>query len=208
VAAPGQLKNHGSVGPRRPDARRRRAYLAQDRLAGRRVEDRIPGREQDPRPFLTQDTGFDQPACDARQASADVVAQSVDGPSRRHAVQMVPDRVVDVGQKLVAGPELTSPDYPASFHRQLPVDGQLDQQRSRQADLDDAGPGDNRRGYTPLLIDGHQQQHLGDQHNLHATVGSDHAAGRTPLATRATGGRPGSRPETLPEMTHRPRARS
>ena len=82
------------------------------------------------------------------------------------AFQVVAHGVVYVGQQFVGGPGIRGPDRPVVPDRQLPADSQLGQERARQAHLDE-GIAPHRN--MSLVIHRHQQQHLGDQHDRHAT---------------------------------------
>ena len=82
---------------------------------------------------------------------------------RLPALQILSHSVVDVRQQFVAGPGIAGPDRPVFRDRQLPVDGQLSQKRTGQADFNE---GVAPHGNMSLVVHGKEQQHLGDQHNF------------------------------------------
>ena len=105
-----------------------------------------------------------------------MAAESADDLPGLPAFQVVAHGVVDVGQQLVGGPGICGPDRPVVPDRQLPADGQLGQERARQADLDQSvAPGGNMS----LIVHRHQQQHLGDQHDWHAKCRRSRTQGPT-----------------------------
>ena len=133
--------------------------------------------------------GADQPVDHAIPASANMAAESADDLPGLPAFQVVAHGVVDVGQQLVGGPGICGPDRPVVPDRQLPADGQLGQERARQADLDESvAPGGNMS----LVVHRHQQQHLGDQHDWHAKCPPQPHPG--PNVTNARALLPRSRP--------------
>ena len=137
AARPGERQHHADIGPHRPLAPRRRPHLIQDRLTGRGVQDRMPGRPQDRWADPAQHASAGQPVDHAIPAAADVTAQAADDLLGLPAFQVVAHGVVDVGQQLVARPGISGPYPPVVPDRQLPVDGQLGQERAGQADLDE-----------------------------------------------------------------------
>jgi hypothetical protein len=113
----------------------------------------MPGRPQDRWPEPAQHASVGQPVDHAIPASADVTAQVGDDLLGLLAFQVVAHGVVGVAQQFVARPGICGAYRAVVGDRQLPVDGQLGQERAGQADLDEGvAPGRDMS----LVVHGHQ----------------------------------------------------